>query len=230
MVFCYVVSINYKLSLQYQAHHTAYLMLKEAVTQAPILCYPDPTKQCVVYTDTWGNACGAQLSQEHSRMEFSIAFLSHIFMDTQRKWSTTKQEAHGMYYAVTKWNYYLQGAEVIVYNDYKSLARFLNGKNANNKVNRWELKFTTYNITFEWISEAQNKAADCLSRLLELWHDRQTIVQMLAVTDHDGLTFNTRRRTTHPNIMEDLTPQPKADTNTRYDHSSQTHQMPHQNH
>ena len=39
-------------------------------------------------------------------------------------------------------------------------------KNANNKVNRWGLEFATYNITFEWISGAQNKAADCLSRLV----------------------------------------------------------------
>ena len=25
-------------------HHTTFLMLKDAVTQAPILCYPDPVK------------------------------------------------------------------------------------------------------------------------------------------------------------------------------------------
>ena len=68
--------------------------------------------------------------------EFPIAFLLHTFMDTQRKWSTTKQEAYGVYYAVTKWNCYLKGAEVIIHNDHKPLARFLNGKNANNKVKR----------------------------------------------------------------------------------------------
>ena len=70
-------------------------------------------------------------------------------MDTQRKWSTTEQEAYGVYYAVTKWNYYLQDAEVIIQNDHKPLARFLNGKNANNKVNRWGLELATYNITYE---------------------------------------------------------------------------------
>ena len=37
-------------------------------------------------------------------------------------------------------------------NDHKLLARFLNGKNANNKVNRWGLELATYNITFKWIS------------------------------------------------------------------------------
>ena len=64
-------------------------------------------------------------------------------MDTQRKWSTTEQEACKVYYAVIKWNYYLQGAEVIVQNDHKLLARFLNGKNANNTVNRWGVELAT---------------------------------------------------------------------------------------
>ena len=57
-------------------------------------------------------------------------------MDIQYKWSTTEQEAFGFYYVVTKWNYYLQGAEVIVHNDQNPLAIFLNGKKTNSKVNR----------------------------------------------------------------------------------------------
>ena len=40
-------------------------------------------------------------------------------------------------------------------------------KNANNKVNTWGLELATYNITFEQISGAHNKAADCLSHLVE---------------------------------------------------------------
>ena len=131
--------------------------------QAPIQHYPDPDKKYTVYTDASDNACGAQLSWEHNGTEFPIAFLSHTFTETQRKWSTTKEEAYGVYYAITKWNYYLKGADITVKNDHKPLAWFLNGKNANNKVNRWSLELATYNITFKWISGAQNKAADCLS-------------------------------------------------------------------
>ena len=93
-------------------------------------------------------ACGTQLSQQHNGTEFPIAFLSHTFTETQRKWSTTKQEAYGVY-AITKWNYYLQGVDITVKNDHKPLIWFLNGKNANNKVNRWSLELATYNITFE---------------------------------------------------------------------------------
>ena len=93
---------------------------------------------------------------------------------------------------ITKWNYYLQGANIIVWNDHKPLARFLNGKNANNKVNRWSLELATYNITFELISGAKNKAADCLSRLVS---PTGKSINMLTASVNDGPAFHTRSHT-----------------------------------
>ena len=136
-------------------HHTAFLHLKEAIMQEPILCHPDPNKIYTVYTDASNNACA--LAQN-----FPV-FLSHTFTETQRKWETTEQEAYGVYYTITKWNYYLQGVDITVKNDHKPLAQFLNGQNANNTFNRWSLELAICNITFEWITGAQNKATDCLS-------------------------------------------------------------------
>ena len=69
-----------------------------------------------------------QLSKEHDGTEFPVAFLSHTFSETQHKWSTTEQETFGVCYTITRWNYYLQGANTIVWNDHKLLAEFLNGK------------------------------------------------------------------------------------------------------
>ena len=145
-----------------ETHHCAFMKLKDAIIQAPILRYPDTTKPYIVYTDASNDACRAQLSQMHNEAEFLVAFLSHTFTDTQRRWSTPEQEAYSIYFAIKKWNYYLQGADIIVRNDHKPLARFLNGKNKNTKINRWGLELASYNITFEWISGVKNKAADCL--------------------------------------------------------------------
>ena len=103
-------------------HQEAFIHLKEAIVQAPILHYPNPNKTYIVYTDASDDACGAQLSQEHDGTKFPVAFLSHTFTETQHKWSTTEQEAFGVYYTITKWNYYLQGANIIVQNDRKPLA------------------------------------------------------------------------------------------------------------
>ena len=117
------------------------------------------------------------------------------FWETQKKWSTTEQEAYGVYYAITKWNYYLQGADITVRNDHKLLTEFLNGKNANNKVNRWGLELAMYSITFEWMSGAKNKAADCLSCLVELPSIPSASINMVSVSNTDGPAFNTRSQT-----------------------------------
>ena len=109
-------------------HQTAFEHLKNAIVQAPILHYPHPNKTYIVYTDTSDDTCGAQLSQNHNGTEFPVAFLSHTFSETQQKWSTTEQEAFGVYYAITKWNYYLQGANIIVRNRPQTLSQVLKWK------------------------------------------------------------------------------------------------------
>ena len=96
----------------------------------------------------------------------------------------------------------------------QTLVIFLNGENANNKVNRLGLEPAAYSITFEWISGAQNKAANCLSRLVDLPQDRQDTIQMLSNTIHDGPTFHTRSRAAQLNIPKNSTLQPRADTVT----------------
>ena len=79
----------------------------------------------------------------------------------------------------------------------KPLAKFLNGKNAHNKVNIWGRDLATYNITFEWISGAKNKAADCLSHLVELPPTTSAWINMPLVSNTDGPAFNTRSHTQH---------------------------------
>ena len=111
-----------------ETHHCTFMKLKDAIIQAPILRYPDTTKPYIMYMDASDDACGAQLSQMHEEAEFPVAFLSHTFTDTQRRWSTPEQEAYGIYFTIKQWNYYLRGADIIVRNDHKPVARFLMGR------------------------------------------------------------------------------------------------------
>ena len=201
-----------------EIHQDAFMKLKEAIIQAPILQYPDTTKPYIVYTDASDDACRAQLSQIHDGTEFPVAFLSHTFTDTQRRWSTPKQEAYGIYFTIKKWNYYLQGVDITGRNDHKPLAWFLNGKNKNTKINRWGLELTSYNIMFKWISGARNKAADCLSRLVELpkkHQKNQTRTKPMQINMVRAVT--TRSRSRQPEIdKETEKPQPK-ETNSNND-------------
>ena len=68
-------------------------------------------------------------------------------------------------------------------------------KECHSKVNRWGLELATYNIMFELISGAWNKAADCLSRLVTLLNVSKATVVMLTATNSDGPAFNTGSNT-----------------------------------
>ena len=97
------------------------------------------------------------------------------------------------------------------------------------KVNRWGLELATCNITFKWISGTKNKAADCLSRLVEQLPTTPATINMLTVTQLDGPTFNTRSQArqdstsnnsttqanTTPDVSPDTTPTPKTLTTDR---------------
>ena len=90
-------------------------------------------------------------------------------------------------------------------------------------------ELTTYNITFEWISGAKNKAVDCLSCLVELPSMPSTSINMVSVSNKEGPTFNTRSQTQQclasdqstaqqhvtPDIMPTSDPTPKSLTADR---------------
>ena len=77
-------------------------------------------------------------------------------------------------------------------------------------MHRWGLELATYNISFKWIPGAHNKAADCLSCLVELPEDRPATVTMLSATNLDGFAFNTRSRTAQHTSSEHATSQSDA--------------------
>ena len=86
-------------------------------------------------------------------------------------------------------------------------SNFLLGKTPTTR-QQMGLELATYNITFEWISGACNKAADCLSQLVELPQDKLVAVNMLSTTYQDGPTFNTRNQTLQHHSSGDLTSHP----------------------
>ena len=117
-------------------HHNAFLTLKESVIQAPILHYPNPRKHYILYIDASDGAYGAQLSEEHEGTEFPIAFLSHIFTDNWMEMEYHRTRFLQCILCSHEMESLPSGSWYNSMNNHKPLARFLIGKNANNKVNR----------------------------------------------------------------------------------------------
>ena len=83
-------------------------------------------------------------------------FSTHTFTDTQWKWSTPEQEACGIYYAITKWNFYLQGSDTIMHIYPQTSKLMVTG-----------IGHIQYNLWMDMLVFG-NKAADCLSWLIEI--------------------------------------------------------------
>ena len=91
------------------------------------------------------------------------------------------------------------------------------------------MELATYNITFEWISGAYNKAADYLSYLVELPKAKPVQVNMFSATNTDGPAANTRSQphqhlspdafSSQPDVTPDISeakdPTPKSLTTDR---------------
>ena len=75
-----------------------------------------------------------------------------------------------------------------------------------------------YNISFEWISEARNKAADCLYWLVT---PASTPINMLTVSSKDEQAFHTRSCTQN---ISDTTSTPHMDTTPQIPKSPLLHQ------
>ena len=89
------------------------------------------------------------------------------------------------------------------------------------------MELATYNITFEWISGAKNKAADCLSRLVL---PTRTPINMLIASINDRPAFHTTSCTqstsdttpttpvmSQPHLSPDNNPTPKSITEDHRD-------------
>ena len=104
----------------------AFEMLKDYLNRSPVLIYPDPNKECYLFTDaskyTW-SAILMQINDTESlgAQLHPVAFQSGTFKGSQLNWATLKKEAYIIYIAFRKFSYYLEGAKTILRSDHAPL-------------------------------------------------------------------------------------------------------------
>ena len=144
---------------------TAFERLKNLLTEAPTLAFPDMSREYTLYTDASTDCIGAVLTQDLGRGQQPIHFLSHKLSQTQRKWPIVEKEAYAIYYALQKLDHYLHGAKFTIKCDHKPLKYLLTSEMKNRKVQMWAIAISGYNCDIEYIKGKDNEQADLLSRL-----------------------------------------------------------------
>ena len=172
----------------------AFDFLKSSLTTIPLLAFPDPHKDYVLYTDASDSAIGACLVQTSDEKECEVIpgipnekpiyYLSHKLSDTQTRWSTVEKEAFAIHYALQKLDHYLHNARFVIRTDHKPLKYLLEAPMKNKKIQLWALGISRYNCQIEYIPGTQNTCADLLSRTPDDERPQATDKEELEVPDN----------------------------------------------
>ena len=142
----------------------AFNRLKQALTEAPILGYPEPTGNYILDADASAFGIGAVLSQVQKGEEKVIAYFSRQLSRQERQYCATRRELLAIIQATKHFHHYLYGREFTVRTDHAALKWLLNFKNPEGQTARWLEHLQQYNFTIEHRQGEKHGNADALSR------------------------------------------------------------------
>ena len=147
-------------------HQKAFEFLKDSLTSAPLMVYPDSKKPYSLFTDASDTCIWACLTQECDGDEKPIfyMYLSNKVRSSQCKWSVVEKEAYAIHFALKKLDYYLHNAQFVIKSDHKPLKYLLESPMQNKKIQMWGLSMSGYNYSIEYIEGTTDTCADLLSR------------------------------------------------------------------
>ncbi len=106
-----------------------------------------------------------------------LTHMSEVFNDVQSRWSVSDKEMFSIVHGVLSNHYLLMGRPFTIRSDHKALM-FNEKISASNKIERWKVSLSEYDIKWEFIEGAQNVVADALSRVID------TLSRVIDTTDN----------------------------------------------
>ncbi|GFQ94957.1 retrovirus-related Pol polyprotein from transposon 17.6 [Trichonephila clavata] len=138
--------------------------LKDELTSAPILAYPEAGKQFILDTDASHDSIGAVLSQEIDGQERVIAYFSKCLSRPERNYCVTRKELLAIVKAVEHFHPYLYGRRFLLRTDHASLTWLLNFKNPEGQIARWIQRLQEFDAEIRHRKGSAHGNADALSR------------------------------------------------------------------
>ena len=146
----------------------SFKLLKQLLSSAPLLAFPKFDQEFVLETDASGLGLGAVLSQRQPDGKIHpVAFASSALSPCEKNYSVTELETLAVVWAVSHFQCYLYGQEVVVYTDHSAVCTILSSPHGSGKHARWWVKVHGGGIKSMQIghrSGRENTNADALSR------------------------------------------------------------------
>ncbi|GJQ99146.1 putative nucleotidyltransferase, ribonuclease H [Tanacetum coccineum] len=139
--------------------------LKEKLTSAPIIIFPNWNIPFELMCDASDLAVGAVLGQRIDGKFKPIYYASKTINDAQAYYTTTEKELLAVVFSFDKFCPYLILSKTIVYTDHIALKYLFSKQDAKPRLIRWVLLLQGFDIEIKDKKGAKNLAADHLSRL-----------------------------------------------------------------
>ena len=147
------------------AQQQSFTTLKEALTHAPILAFPDYALPFTMCTDASALGVGAVLMQtQPGKRPHAIAYASRVLNAAESKYSVTHLEALAVIWALKHFRDIIFGYPVEVYTDHVAVTQLFQGKNLTGRLARWYLTIQQFEPTLKYLPGKANTVADALSR------------------------------------------------------------------
>ena len=142
----------------------AFDTLKDALTRAPILGFPNNSDPFILDCNASSFAISGVLSQVQDGTERVIAYFSKTLNKAQRQYCVTRRELLAIVESVKHFHQYIYGVKFTVRTDHGSITWLRNFKNPSAILARWLEVLSTYSFEIKFRSGILNKNADALSR------------------------------------------------------------------
>ncbi len=148
-----------------EMQQTAFVELKNALAEAPMLAHPDFMLEFELHTDASSYGIGASLVQHQKGTETPISFFSRTLTPCETRYSVTERECLAIVRAVRAFRPYLHGRKFTVVTDHHALCWLLSLKEPHGRLGRWSLQLMEYEMCIKYKSGRLHQDADAFSRL-----------------------------------------------------------------
>ena len=147
-------------------HQVAFERLKKAITMAPVLAQPDPTKPYTIETDSSDFGNGMALYQEGDDGKLHpVAFDGRKLHGAELRYPTHEKELMAIKDALQKWHHYIEnGLPITVITDHDSLKYMNTVQKPSKRLARWVDEFQQYNLVIKYRPGKLAVVPDALSR------------------------------------------------------------------
>ncbi|GBG84564.1 hypothetical protein CBR_g38846 [Chara braunii] len=140
--------------------------LKEALTSAPVLACPDPTRQFARHTDWQPQAILAVLTQQGTDgREHVIEYASKTLSQAQSNYEACEGECLAVVWGVQHFRLYLYGQKFVLVTDHQPLLSLRNNTDYMGTLGRWAVRLQDYDFDIRHCATRQHGNADGLTRL-----------------------------------------------------------------